>query len=61
MKIFLIAGIGADTRVYNNIDLGEEYDVIPVLIGYPATQNGYFKYYTHKSLSININITPKSP
>src|ERR1700761_6586962 len=23
MKIFLIAGIGADTRVYNNIDLGE--------------------------------------
>lgn len=29
-KIFLIAGLGADTRLYNNIDLGENYDVTPV-------------------------------
>ena len=28
-KIFLIAGLGADTRVYNNIDL-HEHDVTPV-------------------------------
>jgi esterase/lipase len=28
-KIFLIAGLGADTRLYNNIDL-HEHDVIPV-------------------------------
>jgi len=29
-KIFLIAGMGADTRIYNNIELPAEYDVIPV-------------------------------
>jgi len=29
-KIFLIAGMGADTRIYNNIELPENYDVIPV-------------------------------
>ena len=29
-KIFLIAGMGADTRIYNNIELPPEYDVIPV-------------------------------
>ena len=28
-KIFLIAGLGADTRIYNNIDLGDN-EVIPV-------------------------------
>ena len=28
-KIYLIAGLGADTRLYNNIDL-QEHDVIPV-------------------------------
>jgi pimeloyl-ACP methyl ester carboxylesterase len=28
-KIYLIAGLGADTRVYNNIDL-HEYEVIPI-------------------------------
>ncbi|MDB5003841.1 MAG: alpha/beta fold hydrolase [Mucilaginibacter sp.] len=28
-KIFLIAGLGADTRLYNNIDLGDN-DVVPV-------------------------------
>jgi len=29
-KIFLIAGMGADTRIFNNIELPENYDVIPV-------------------------------
>ncbi|MDB5156903.1 MAG: alpha/beta fold hydrolase [Mucilaginibacter sp.] len=28
-KIFLIAGLGADTRIYNNIDLGDN-EVVPV-------------------------------
>ena len=28
--IFLIAGLGADTRLYNNIDLPDGYEVIPV-------------------------------
>ncbi|GAA4090053.1 alpha/beta hydrolase [Mucilaginibacter panaciglaebae] len=29
-KIFLIAGLGADTRLYNNIDLGENHDITPI-------------------------------
>ncbi len=29
-KIFLIAGLGADTRLYNNIEIGDEHDVTPV-------------------------------
>lgn len=29
-KIFLIPGLGADTRIYNNIELGDDQDVIPV-------------------------------
>ncbi|MFD0749472.1 alpha/beta hydrolase [Mucilaginibacter calamicampi] len=29
-KIFLIAGMGADTRIYNNIELPDEDEVIPV-------------------------------
>ena len=29
-RIFLIAGMGADTRIYNNIELPSEYEVIPV-------------------------------
>lgn len=28
-KIYLIAGLGADTRIYNNIDL-HEHDVVPI-------------------------------
>ena len=30
VKIFLIAGMGADTRIFNNIELPENYDVVPV-------------------------------
>jgi pimeloyl-ACP methyl ester carboxylesterase len=29
-KIFLIAGMGADTRIYNNIELPPKYDIVPV-------------------------------
>lgn len=29
-KIFLLAGMGADTRIYNNIELPENYDIVPV-------------------------------
>lgn len=29
-KIFLISGLGADTRLYNNIDISPAHDVIPV-------------------------------
>ncbi len=29
-KVFLIAGMGADTRIYNRIDIPEKYDVVPV-------------------------------
>jgi len=29
-KIFLIAGMGADTRIYNNIELPDEDEIIPV-------------------------------
>lgn len=28
--VFLIAGLGADTRLYNNIDIPSSYEVIPV-------------------------------
>jgi len=29
-KVFLIPGLGADTRLYNNIDLPEDDDIVPV-------------------------------
>jgi len=29
-KVFLIPGLGADTRLYNNIDIPPEHDVIPI-------------------------------
>ncbi|AYL95498.1 alpha/beta hydrolase [Mucilaginibacter celer] len=29
-RIYLIAGLGADTRVYNNINLNDEHEVIPL-------------------------------
>lgn len=29
-KIFLISGLGADTRLYNNIDIPEDNEVVPV-------------------------------
>lgn len=29
-KVFLIAGMGADTRIYNRIDIPEIYEVVPI-------------------------------
>jgi pimeloyl-ACP methyl ester carboxylesterase len=29
-KIYLIAGMGADTRIYNRVDIPEKYEVVPV-------------------------------
>jgi pimeloyl-ACP methyl ester carboxylesterase len=29
-KVFLIAGMGADTRIYNRIDIPDKYEVVPV-------------------------------
>ena len=29
-KVFLISGLGADTRLYNNIDISEDDEVVPV-------------------------------
>ena len=29
-KVFLISGLGADTRLYNNIDIPEEDEVVPI-------------------------------
>ena len=29
-KVFLISGLGADTRLYNNIEIPDEFEVIPV-------------------------------
>jgi len=29
-KVFLISGLGADTRLYNNIDIPEDHEVIPI-------------------------------
>lgn len=46
-KIFLIAGLGADTRIYNNIELGDEHEVIPVDWIEPNVQDTLSSY-AHK-------------
>jgi pimeloyl-ACP methyl ester carboxylesterase len=55
-KIFLIAGMGADTRLYNNIDL-HDYEVIPVDWIEPNkldTLNTYAQKITHQ-YNITLN------
>jgi len=42
--IYLIAGLGADTRVYNNIELGNDHDVIPVNWIEPSSQDTLVTY-----------------
>jgi pimeloyl-ACP methyl ester carboxylesterase len=42
-KVFLIAGLGADTRIYNNIDL-LDYDVIPIDWITPAKSDSLTTY-----------------
>jgi pimeloyl-ACP methyl ester carboxylesterase len=56
-KIFLIAGLGADTRAYNNIDL-YDYEVAPVDWIEPH-QTDTLKTYAQK-LIYQYNITPGS-
>ncbi|MDB5090914.1 MAG: Pimeloyl-ACP methyl ester carboxylesterase [Mucilaginibacter sp.] len=56
-KVFLIAGLGADTRVYNNIDLNED-EVISVDWIEPHITDT-LKMYAQK-LIIQYNITPNS-
>lgn len=56
-KIFLIAGLGADTRVYNNIDL-HEHDVTPVDWIEPNKQDTLSTY--AQKLIHQYNITPGS-
>jgi pimeloyl-ACP methyl ester carboxylesterase len=56
-KIFLIAGLGADTRVYNNIDL-HDHEVVPVDWIEPHPTDT-LKTYAQK-LIYQYNITPNS-
>jgi pimeloyl-ACP methyl ester carboxylesterase len=56
-KIFLIAGLGADTRIYNNIDL-HDHDVVPVDWIEPNTKDTLTTY-AHK-LVHQYNILPGS-
>lgn len=56
-RIYLIAGLGADTRVYNNIDL-HEHDVIPVDWIEP-NQNDTLDTYAQKLIH-QYNIYPNS-
>jgi pimeloyl-ACP methyl ester carboxylesterase len=56
-KIFLIAGLGADTRLYNNIDL-HDHEVIPVDWIEPD-ENDTLTSYAQK-LIYQYNITPNS-
>jgi len=56
-KIFLIAGLGADTRVYNNIDL-HDHEVVPVDWIEPHPTDT-LKTYGQK-LIYQYNITPNS-
>jgi pimeloyl-ACP methyl ester carboxylesterase len=56
-KIFLIAGLGADTRVYNNIDL-HDYEIVPVDWIEPH-QTDTLKTYAQK-LIYQYNITTNS-
>ena len=57
-KLFLIPGLGADTRVYNKIDIPADYDVTPVDWIEPNktdTLNTYAQKLIHQ-----YNITPNS-
>ncbi len=56
-KIFLIAGLGADTRIYNNIDL-HDHEVIPVDWIEPNKHDTLTTY--AQKLIHQYHITPKS-
>ena len=56
--VFLIAGLGADTRLYNNIEIPSDYEVIPVDWIEP-TKTDTLKVYAQK-LIYQYNITKGS-
>lgn len=57
-KVFLIAGMGADTRIYNRIDIPEIYEVVPVDWIEPHATDTLATY--AQKLIYQYNITPKS-
>jgi len=57
-KIFLIAGMGADTRIYNNLELPDEHEVIPVDWIEPDTSDTLTSY--AQKLIKQYNITYNS-
>ena len=57
-KIFLIAGMGADTRIFNNIELPSDYDVTPVDWIEPNPTDTLTTY--AQKLIIQYNIKPNS-
>ncbi len=57
-RIYLIAGLGADTRVYNNINLSDEHEVITVDWIEPAFNETLVTY--AQRLIYQYNIKPNS-
>lgn len=57
-KLFLIPGLGADTRVFNKIDIPSDYDVIPVDWIEP-NKNDTLNTYAQKLIH-QYNISPNS-
>ena len=57
-SIFLIAGMGADTRIYNNIELPADNDIIPIDWIVPHKTDTLATY--AQKLIYQYNITPNS-
>src|SRR5689334_6902811 len=57
-RIYLIAGLGADTRVYNNINLNDEHEVITVDWVEPNSKDTLVTY--AQMLIYQYNIKPNS-
>jgi pimeloyl-ACP methyl ester carboxylesterase len=57
-RVYLIAGLGADTRVYNNISLSDEHEVIPIDWIEPDLSDTITTY--AQQLVYHYNIKPNS-
>jgi pimeloyl-ACP methyl ester carboxylesterase len=57
-KVFLIAGMGADTRIYNRIDIPETFEVVPVDWIEPHDTDTLATY--AQKLIFQYDISPKS-
>ena len=57
-QIFLIAGLGADTRIYNNIELPENYNVTPIDWIEPHNSDSLVTY--AQKLIYQYDIKPKA-